>query len=948
VLLSNYLSNKEAESIGKSDLSRGGKTWLPGHFLTKKQAASARPYISSKNLKSRKMIRSIHLSVLFFLTGLCLTSQLRAQEPVALNWLQEYSLREPAGVSWGVPWPRGAVKKNQQFSLSNANGEELPLQSWPLAYWPDGSLKWIGFATVAGTENGSLTLSPVKTKAKAKKRASKSGLQLEENEQVIKINSGKLRCVIPKSGQILIDSLIVEERIVGSSGHLECVLQHGPDGDIYDAPVKEKFISKINKVTVEQSGPVRAVIRVEGSLQSANGQRTWLPLNIRMYFYAGSRSVRFVHTLIYDGDEQKDFIKGLGLVLSVPMREEMHNRHVRFSGEDSGLWAEPVRPLTGRRAITFNGKNTFPDQLAGKAVAKLEQFAEKEKALIKDLPVWNDYKLVQHSANGFNVQKRTNQNSSWIDASAGKRATGLAFVGDASGGIAIGLKDFWQSYPAALEIRDAARETAQLKIWLWSPYAESMDMRHYDTIPHGLEATYEDVQEGLSTPYGIGRTSEFTLFASAGVPSHEALSNQAQISSQTPLLISSPEYLHAVKTFGVWSLPDRSTPGKKWIEEQLDKAISFYQQEIEQRNWYGFWNYGDVMHAYDSVRHNWRYDIGGFAWDNTELASDFWLWYSFLRTGRADIFRMAEAMTRHTSEVDVYHLGDLAGLGSRHNVRHWGCGSKEVRESQAASRRFYYYLTTDERTGDYMREVAHSADIAMTKLDPLRLIFPQSQYPTHARMGPDWLALVGNWMTEWERTGDKVWHDKIMTGINSFAKMPYGFFSGKLAAFGYDPATHEMYSLNDEIGYSHLSALMGGPEVAFELTDLLQNAEWNRLWLQYCTLWGAPRQDIEKALGKSGQLGQTGHWYARLPAYAARSSNDPLLTERAWDWFLNEKTRAQFDTKTVQGADAIKVLQEVPQISTNNTAQWALNAIQFLELVGDKIPEKHQLWAVQE
>ena len=45
------------------------------------------------------------------------------------------------------------------------------------------------------------------------------------------------------------------------------------------------------------------------------------------------------------------------------------------------------------------------------------------------------------------------------------------------------------------------------------------------------------------------------------------------------------------------------------------------------------------MHAYDPIRHTWRYDIGGFAWDNTELASNMWLWYNFLRTGRVDIWR---------------------------------------------------------------------------------------------------------------------------------------------------------------------------------------------------------------------------------------------------------------------------------------------------------------------
>ena len=59
----------------------------------------------------------------------------------------------------------------------------------------------------------------------------------------------------------------------------------------------------------------------------------------------------------------------------------------------------------------------------------------------------------------------------------------------------------------------------------------------------------------------------------------------------------------------------------------------------------------------------------------------------------------------HQRSGYVTTSGRFAGLGSRHNVRHWGCGAKEARISQAAFRRFYYYLTTDERTGDLMREV---------------------------------------------------------------------------------------------------------------------------------------------------------------------------------------------------------------------------------------------------
>jgi len=65
-----------------------------------------------------------------------------------------------------------------------------------------------------------------------------------------------------------------------------------------------------------------------------------------------------------------------------------------------------------------------------------------------------------------------------------------------------------------------------------------------------------------------------------------------------------------------------------------------------------------------------------------------------------------------------------------------------VRESQAILRRFYYYLTTDERTGDLMHEAALSADSSLAHVDPLHEILPKSQYPTHARFGPDWLGLV--------------------------------------------------------------------------------------------------------------------------------------------------------------------------------------------------------------
>lgn len=852
----------------------------------------------------------------------------------------------PAGISWGVPFENGKVRQNQDFILEDANGRTHSLQYWPLAYWPDGSLKWVGFATVtdsAAQDNFTLKLS----KNPGKKKSEENSLAKDELNS-IHINTGSLKCIIHKQGPYFLDSVFIQNRLVAIQGRLVGILQDHPDDDYLNPANRASFQSQIEQVQLEQNGSIRSVVHVKGKHVVGASSRAWLPFDIRLYFYKNTDQINMVYTMVFDGDDRKDFIKALGTSFDIPMNEEIQNRHVRFGGEGKGLWDEPVKPLVGRRRITIDDRPVYSDQVQGKRVPDLENYSPRVQELIGHLAAWNDYRLVQNQADGFTIQKRTNDKSTWIDAIGGKRASGLAFVGDVSGGMAVGVKDFWQSYPSGLEIANATTDMSSLTVWFWPPQAEAMDLRHYDTLAYGhdLTASYEDVQPGFSTAHGVARTSEIKLFFWNHVPSNQELSATTFVYQNRPLLLASPAHLHRVGVFGKWSLPDTSSPGKKYIEQQLNNAIEIYKIEIEQRRWYGFWDYGDVMHTYDPVRHSWRYDVGGFAWANTELVPDMWLWYSFLRTGRSDIFKMAEAMTRHTSEVDVYHTGKFEGLGSRHNVSHWGCGAKEVRISQAALKRFFYYLTTDERTGDLMMEVAEKSELAMTKVDPLRLILKDSLYPTHIRIGPDWLALVGNWMTTWERTGDTQWRDKMEAGVESFADMPYGFFSGKNGAFGFTPEDQRIHVLqDDDIGYSHLTTLMGGAEVAFELSSFWDNKEWNRLWLNYCTLYGAPVEEVEKSFGKHVKLGNGTRDFAKLPAYAAYINNDPKMAKRAWHQFLDTKFQSEmFGPVAVDTLKTVSPIKEVPYISTNSTAQWCLNAIALLELIGDYIPQDHERW----
>src|SRR5262245_14270817 len=101
--------------------------------------------------------RLASLTMLSLLVVCCaLGAAAQSDSSIELKWLGDRPPAVPMGVSWGTPWPRGKIMKDQAFTLTTTGGKSLPLQSWPLAYWPDGSIKWSGFATVAGPETTGL------------------------------------------------------------------------------------------------------------------------------------------------------------------------------------------------------------------------------------------------------------------------------------------------------------------------------------------------------------------------------------------------------------------------------------------------------------------------------------------------------------------------------------------------------------------------------------------------------------------------------------------------------------------------------------------------------------------------------------------------------------------------------------------------------------------------
>jgi hypothetical protein len=860
-----------------------------------------------------------------------------------LRWLDGKPARFEGG-SFGVPWPRGQVKRpaaNQPLQFRLAGSGALPVQSWPLAYWPDGSLKWTAHAVAGGAPAEGWVLEP---------GASPAGtLGVKQTAAQIVVTSGELSWTIPTRGEHLIAEASRAGRATLKNAKLIALRQDGAELEAEGGVARQAFTSKVTSVTVEQRGPVRAVIKLDG-LHSGHG-RDWLPFSVRLYFHAGSDSVRLVHTFLFDGAPARDFIAGLGVTAQVPMADATHDRHLRFAGEGVGVWGEAVRPVTGLRRDP--GQAYRDAQVAGQALPPLAGMAKAVQDGLKWIPEWSDFSLSQHGPDGFTLKKRTAPGHAWIDANAGTRSKGLVYAGGASGGVALGFKDFWQRAPVRLDVRGAASATADVTAWLWSPSAPAMDMRSYrsagemDTFEEqveGLNITYEDYEAGWDDATGIARTSELVLWALPATPSHQAFSDMAEQVANPARLMPSPQRIHACGVFGDWDPVDSASPARQLIEARIADQLDQYLKEVEQHRWYGFWHYGDVMHAYDADRHMWRYDIGGYAWDNSELSIDLWLWYGFLRSGRADVFKLAEAMTRHTGEVDVYHLGRFKGFGTRHGVQHWSDSSKQPRISNAAYRRIYYFLTADERCGDLMRELLES-DRDLDKVDISRKLgarAPQAPPDGLVSMafGTSWGSIAAAWLAEWERTGDTRWRDKLVNGMESIGALKHGWLAGGAP---YDPRTGKFHGPGDKVSISNLNGVFGVVEISSELLTLVDAPTYRKAWLQYCRYYNAPREDWVALLGSvPGGRGMS-DTNSRMTGYAAFQERDRALALRAWrEFFASGALKpAPFRTtaRPVGGAATLRPLQEQPTISTNFAAQWGLAAMQHLALIGDSLDE---------
>lgn len=841
---------------------------------------------------------------------------------------------------FGSMWKKGEVKECA-FRLTGADGRPVPVQSRITAFWPDGSIKWAAHTADSAAMGDRAEILPGREEPCDRKAVT-------ESEEGWRLELKRMSLLIPRSGTALFRDLRIDGELRAEKAWLKLWLERRTE--TADGNTQRQYAGEglVTEAVMEDAGPLMWSFCLRGVHRLKEEGEERLPFVVRMRMYYDSERIDIQHTFIYDGDESKEFLKGIGIGLRCPLRGEVFDRHVRF-GTDYGSFHEAAGLM-----LVWDPKRPGPiyeAQMSGRplgAGALSPEELQRLKKTAENCPVWDTFRLCQDSDLHFRLRKRTRETEScFLTALHGKRAKGTMAFGGEGGSVLAGLRDFWQKYPSGLEVDGLSSSAAEAVIWIYTPEAESYDYRHYDKRAYA-ETCYEGFPDFGATPYGVANTSDCSVaFCGEMIPSEETLERFGESVSQPPVYFGAPEYYHSLRAFGYWSLPSKRTQAERWLEEQLEKALEFYLRQVEERHWYGIYDYGDVMHTYDAFRHVWRYDVGGYAWQNTELMPTMWLWLSFLRTGRSDVLKMAEAMSRHASEVDTYHLGRLKGLGSRHGVRHWGCPCKEIRIGMAGHYRYHYYLLCDRRLEDVFEDVK-DADYSLLSMDPLRYVYGEKErkLPTHARSGPDWSAMVSNWMTQWERTLDDRYLQKIRVGMEDIKAAPLGLVSGP--DFEYDPATgHLGYIGESATGGTHLQIALGGPQVWMELAGLLEDEDWSGQLAAYGRFYYLSPQ--ERARESGGLIGERAFSYpimaAGMAAYGAARLQDKALARKTVQYVFRallsgeEQERDGFAPEIRTDCGNLHELREIPWISTNFTAQWCLNVIMMTEFVREAIPE---------
>jgi hypothetical protein len=202
---------------------------------------------------------------------------IRLEEPVGLD-------RTSWPVGLGFPFAKGELKDLASLVVLMPDNRPVPVQAKVLSRWPDGSIRWAHVLFLADLKRQAVAEWRLDWNSGAKAPAvpDQNRVRVEEKDAKVGVATGNLAVKFSTTGAALIDSVKVKGREMLDASRKNGFTINTPDGKTYEAPG-----GKPVRLAVEESGPLRAIVRTEGQHLSASGEALF-DYSARFIFYAGA------------------------------------------------------------------------------------------------------------------------------------------------------------------------------------------------------------------------------------------------------------------------------------------------------------------------------------------------------------------------------------------------------------------------------------------------------------------------------------------------------------------------------------------------------------------------------------------------------------------------------------------------------------------------------------
>lgn len=523
----------------------------------------------------------------------------------------------------GVPFPQGALGSVANIRVVQ-DGKEAPTQAEWAACWPDGTVRWALVQFLADCPADATATVSLEYGSDVRSGLDPSGPMLRHEGDLMVVNTGPLEAVIDRRRFNLFRELSLDKNRDGAFSMDEQLIGTQIEGGLYlvDAEGKEYASAREGpngarapsgpgpdtsatndvasysappEISIEENGPVRAVVKVRGHHVAEDGSKLFEYI-VRLMFYRGHSFVRIFHTFGNDNVGQKmTDIAQMGIRLPLTC-------------SDGSLWFVGAEFDSPDDEVTTGAVG----------VRQPEGWIEARQVDVGRLDVETS-------------QPRAGQTENF-DERAKRLREVIVKDQDADWSMVCSVADMTEQYPKGWRIAD---KTLDIQL---CPKLEGGE--YADADPVTSDRLYYYLRDGVYRLHrGISKTHEIHLGLAEGNPPPESFS---AYSAYDPAACRAPTSWYA-ETGAVGLMTPRVEGEFEEYESFVERSFEGFQKRREKLGEYGMLNFGD-----------W-WGERGYNWGNVEYDTQHVMLMEYLRTGDRKFLKRGCEAAIHNRDVDGVH-----------------------------------------------------------------------------------------------------------------------------------------------------------------------------------------------------------------------------------------------------------------------------------------------------